>query len=68
VEVVVLQMFAIVHTRGFEVYVLVPDWLGVVVQWFISGGCEIYSLVPAKKLVKFMVWYWPQHEFDILLT
>ena len=57
VEVVVLQIFAMVHTRGRQVYVLVPDWLLVVVQWFTWGGCEIYSLVPAKKFVKFMVWY-----------
>jgi len=34
VEVVVLQIFAMVHTRGRQVYVLVPDWLLVVVQWF----------------------------------
>jgi len=51
--------------QGDVNFVLVLNWLVVVVQWFTSGGCEIYSLVPGKKFVEFLVCNWTKHEFDI---
>lgn len=53
-EVVVLQIFAMVRTKGCQVCFgteLVSRSCAVV----LIRGCEIYSLVPAKKFVEFMV-------------